>query len=538
MQIFTNDPSTFGRKLRCKLKCGQTEWINLRSVEYCCDGTGKLGIGETYSSYIRVKMHDPGFNLTGSEVIFSIGCKTPTSTDYEYKQIGKFRVSDDFKAYFGESTFTAYDVMSRLTGKYSSSLTYPARLQAVVNEICQQATITAPTLVTNPWVNANVLEEFTHRDAIGYCAALAGQNAYINYQGNLTFKWYGETQCSYSVDNTRSNMPKAEKSNTVIKSLICNTGEETLQSGTGTAILFECPMMNSGQLGNLLVVRNNFTYRIAECSIPFGNYLIEPGDVITVQGLTIPVMSYKFKYDGGCSVEVSSYPVSDGTEASISARRFQNHVQKTQMHEEINHATAAISGAEGGFIKINMGDDGKPAELLIMDNADVSSAVNVWRFNQGGIAHSGNGYAGPYDVAITMDGHVVADKISGNKISGVGFESISDGEGIYSDSLLQITNGGIAFKTSDGDDLIGGIGIFRNQNADALGIASDDNKVFFGHLVNGVTHPEVLYDPGATAPLAVNGDILYKGADGNMYSMRNVIDNLISRVEALERRNS
>lgn len=55
-------------------------------------------------------------------------------------------------------------------------------------------------------------------------------------------------------------------------------------------------------------------------------------------------------------------------------------------------------------------------EILIMDTEDIDTAVNVWRWNQAGFAHSSSGYAGPYDVAITMDGHIAGQYIAAGSI--------------------------------------------------------------------------------------------------------------------------
>lgn len=79
----------------------------------------------------------------------------------------------------------------------------------------------------------------------------------------------------------------------------------------------------------------------------------------------------------------------------------------------IADATAQITGGLGGYIVLECNADGWPEELLIMDSPDKEKAVNVWRWNQGGLGHSHNGYQGPYDdVAITQDGQIVADYIT------------------------------------------------------------------------------------------------------------------------------
>ena len=36
----------------------------------------------------------------------------------------------------------------------------------------------------------------------------------------------------------------------------------------------------------------------------------------------------------------------------------------------------------------------------------------MWRWNNGGLGHSSNGYNGPFTLAITQDGHIVADFIT------------------------------------------------------------------------------------------------------------------------------
>ena len=62
-------------------------------------------------------------------------------------------------------------------------------------------------------------------------------------------------------------------------------------------------------------------------------------------------------------------------------------------------------------------NDGHPDELLIMDSEDISTAVNVWRFNQSGLGHSSTGYNGTYDLAMTADGQIVGSFISAGSIT-------------------------------------------------------------------------------------------------------------------------
>ncbi len=83
------------------------------------------------------------------------------------------------------------------------------------------------------------------------------------------------------------------------------------------------------------------------------------------------------------------------------------------MNTAIKNATGLITGQTGGYVVINTASDtGKPYELLILDAPSIEEAVNVWRWNVGGLGFSSNGYNGPYETAITADGQIVADFIT------------------------------------------------------------------------------------------------------------------------------
>lgn len=82
------------------------------------------------------------------------------------------------------------------------------------------------------------------------------------------------------------------------------------------------------------------------------------------------------------------------------------------MNEAIDDATDQIRGANGGNIVTRLDAQGRPYELLIMDNTDIQAARNVWRFNIGGFGFSKTGYNGTYGIAITQSGAIVADYIT------------------------------------------------------------------------------------------------------------------------------
>ena len=83
------------------------------------------------------------------------------------------------------------------------------------------------------------------------------------------------------------------------------------------------------------------------------------------------------------------------------------------LNSAIKNATDKITGQTGGYVVLHSDSEtGLPYELLVMDAPDIADAVNIWRWNTGGLGFSKNGYNGPYETAITADGQIVADFIT------------------------------------------------------------------------------------------------------------------------------
>lgn len=74
-------------------------------------------------------------------------------------------------------------------------------------------------------------------------------------------------------------------------------------------------------------------------------------------------------------------------------------------------ATALITSAMGGYVYKTQN------ELYIMDTNNPNTAKKVWRWNLNGLGYSNTGINGPYGIAMTQDGSIVADFITSGKIN-------------------------------------------------------------------------------------------------------------------------
>lgn len=84
--------------------------------------------------------------------------------------------------------------------------------------------------------------------------------------------------------------------------------------------------------------------------------------------------------------------------------------------DAIKKATNLITGHSGGYVVLNPAE--MPQEILILDAPTIEEAVNVWRWNSGGLGFSSTGYNGDFTTAITMDGTIVADFIAAGVLNG------------------------------------------------------------------------------------------------------------------------
>ncbi len=140
---------------------------------------------------------------------------------------------------------------------------------------------------------------------------------------------------------------------------------------------------------------------------------------IFVEKMGIRITSSVIRYSYDCIKERFT-GIEIGNFSGSMARNTANAIREVDAKIEVKseeltakqiEATEKLSGVRGGNIVIKTNQEGKPYEIYVMDTDDISTARNVVRMNQNGIGFSKNGVIGPYSVAITVDGHIVADFI-------------------------------------------------------------------------------------------------------------------------------
>lgn len=210
---------------------------------------------------------------------------------------------------------------------------------------------------------------------------------------------------------------------------------------------------------------------------------------------------------------------------------------RQQQQVAIDNATNWITGTNGGYVVFQRNTQGQPYEILIMDTPDIATATKVWRWNNGGLGYSSNGYNGPYKAAITQDGSIVADFINTGtlnaaevKVINLIADHLQSQNGDYTLeawagmlTLMDQSNMRARVYTTGSDDSMGLVQVFSGtyplggQNLDSTsrysyltpvsaGIGQTQNQSFVGELKAGTIQAwgDISSRTGISAPY-ING---------------------------------
>ncbi|MCR6791697.1 phage tail spike protein [Bacillus paranthracis] len=102
-------------------------------------------------------------------------------------------------------------------------------------------------------------------------------------------------------------------------------------------------------------------------------------------------------------------------------------------------ATDLINSGFGSYVRVY------PDRILIMDTNNEMTAKKVWQWNVNGLGYSSTGVNGPYGVAITKDGSIVADFITTGKLNAgmvqIGFNEYENNIKMMPEGLQSLVNG-------------------------------------------------------------------------------------------------
>ena len=188
------------------------------------------------------------------------------------------------------------------------------------------------------------------------------------------------------------------------------------------------------------------------------------------------------------------------------------------MASAIQNATNLITGQTGGYVVLHTeSENGQPYELLILDAPSIDDAVNVWRWNVGGLGFSSHGYNGPYETAITADGQIVANFItSGTLVANIikaGILSSQDGSSYWNLETGEVVLRAYA-TTETVEETNSRIDEINEQKMYRLIISSSNGNIFKnGNIQTTLTATVFSWDENITDTLDPNQFIWTRVSD-------------------------
>lgn len=92
-------------------------------------------------------------------------------------------------------------------------------------------------------------------------------------------------------------------------------------------------------------------------------------------------------------------------------------ITNAKIKDAVDNLTSQMQNGHGGYKLTEYDEEGRWVRDLYMDTMDKDTATKVLQVNLNGIGGSKNGYAGPYNVGMTLDGQILGERIVAGSVT-------------------------------------------------------------------------------------------------------------------------
>lgn len=421
---------------------GETEFpsgaIQSWSISQLTESNSLLSMGEFCENSISLTYYniDSVKKFSWNNKIISVYIKEENEDEVK---VGTFHVlKKDVTTNDNGMTYnvTGYDIPQGMLEEFDNTQT-TSSVSDIVSFITKKFGITLASGTTFTLDEIETVDEgTTYVELLADIAGYDGYNLRMNANGELERYWFdmqttdNTITIPYSIQfmNELNDLVEVEK----VNSIICYTSsDEYIASGSGTnSIEFENPYMTQSQLDSIFArivkdeyVTGNVRWR--------GNPYIKAGDVVFIEvpdGETstkymyFPIMENSINYDGGFNMQSTSYSYEGeqtviGNNTSPTEKKIQ--VAYNGLRDEYRRATGIIADnlSSGHYRLIEDENNKYPLGFVLTDSETITDITKGWRFTQGGLEYSEDGFQTVSKVGITMDGKIVADSVSAHSLT-------------------------------------------------------------------------------------------------------------------------
>ena len=215
------------------------------------------------------------------------------------------------------------------------------------------------------------------------------------------------------------------------------------------------------RINNVFINKGNIFY-MTPCffNLLNGDISLELGDIITYASKSpytdgkqsyIPIMHMHITYTGRPDIEIAAYSQTQTQQENRTGpmyrmfsafKRAANNKYK-YLDEAISIVSNQITSANGGYIVVDKNEDGSWRQIRVLDNADNPKTAIV--INKNGVGFSQDGGKTINSAAITIDGKIVANSMTGGVLQAA--------QGYIGDWIID--NGDITYKGGLFADYVG-----------------------------------------------------------------------------------
>ena len=395
------------------------------------------------------------------------------------------------------------DKTKYLDDEYICDLQAPFTLKQLYDDVHSKAQIISDTATfyNQDKIIETVPEGYTYKQILGYIAECACGFYIINRLGNGELRSYGtDSVKSISKGEYKKFLPQE----TYITIQKVKYNGQTIGANKGYILELDekNPFINDEIAQNILVKMQGFTYIAYTYESTVADIAMDVGDKFditntnSVKYLTY-IMNNSWEFSGAITQNWEAKGENELSNTYSSSKgpisQQLDNIIKEQIpgikEEAIEEATKLLTDFNGGYVIK------KDGELFISDNEDLDKAQHIWRWNINGLGYSSTGIDGPYGLAITMNGQIVADFIATGTMSA---ERINGG-------TLKLggnnnTNGSIQVLDASGKELvtISKDGLILNNGTKLIGNGGVLSNLQFGSIgyseINGYTRRAGEYD--------------------------------------------
>ena len=321
---FTTALNRASRTFRSKITVNGNSITDIKSYTLVSGSCGSevFSLGTVFSSYVNITMPVQEITLAGQEFLLETGIKLDNGT-FEYIPMGYYTANpSDIVKSRDQIVIKASDrITSKCRGSYVPSVTFPATIQAIIDDIESQAGIAVVTSLSTTGTVENSFPMMLCYEALGYIAGLLGGFCYAARNGNICIAAY-PVESDLDVSGDRIFQLSVNESEYTLNriAVTVSPGGENADGEEVEPVVYTAGSGDGIDLYNPFMTQTLFTamsgrmrgYSFFPGTVSFlGDPRLDPIDALAAENyeeteFLIPCMNIEQTFDGGLKTTITA----------------------------------------------------------------------------------------------------------------------------------------------------------------------------------------------------------------------------------------